>query len=198
MAYVTAQELADYCRNEISADLTQFTSWAAAASNIVEDYCGRTFVVPAAGASATTRYYVPKGDVVFMHDISATTGLIVTEDGTTVSSADYQLEPRSGIDFAGRAVPYTRIVRLDTTWYADGRETTVGVTSAYWGWPAVPDRVTEATLIIGKDLAHGRETRFGVAGFGEFGVVRQRMEVNPLAAVLLDSLIRTEFTVGVA
>jgi hypothetical protein len=41
-----------------------------------------------------------------------------------------------------------------------------------FGWPAVPLNVKEATLIQAADTFRSKDAPFGVAGFGEFGVVR--------------------------
>ena len=44
--------------------------------------------------------------------------------------------------------------------------------SGVFGWPSVPVDIREAALITAQDLYRRRDAAFGIAGFGEFGVVR--------------------------
>lgn len=186
MAYVTDQELTRYVGSEIQADAEFITAARLAAEEAVNAYCGRSFD---AASTATNVYAVrPCQRVVTIHDIIDTTGITVTDDGSTVAAADIQLEPLNGKRWTGEAAaPYYRIRRLGSYWThsADG-EATLSITSTRWGWASIPDAVVEATKILAKDVLHVRVNRFGVAGFGEFGVVRVRD--NPHVAMLLKGL----------
>lgn len=44
--------------------------------------------------------------------------------------------------------------------------------SGVWGWPAVPDAVKAACRIQVSRVFKRADSPLGVAGFGEFGVVR--------------------------
>ena len=87
-----------------------------------------------------------------------------------------QLEPVNNLLPDGTVCPYHTIRRITGYWTCHGREASVSVTSTRWGWAAVPPKVKLATLVLAKDYASLRDTRFGVAGFGEFGVVRTRID----------------------
>jgi hypothetical protein len=61
--------------------------------------------------------------------------------------------------------------------------------TARWGWPAVPDDVTEAARLIAKDLYNGRHTQGGLLvdqGTGAVLAIRR----NSLAAMLLAPYVR--------
>lgn len=193
MAYVTLDDFARYVGSEIVADQAYLESCLAAAEEAVNDHCARSFDPVAAVAS--TRRYVPErdGTVVYVHDIGTTTDLVVTDDGSTVTAVDYQLEPVT-VAWSGRAEPYSTIRRLSGYWHCDGGEATVAVT-ARWGWASVPEAVQQATMILAKDLVHVRDNRFGVAAFGDYGVIRARD--NPHVTQLLARL-RHPMAFGIA
>jgi hypothetical protein len=198
VAYVTDEELRAYCRSEIDADLPYFAVRAESASRAVAIHCGRGFTVPAVDAPSVTYRYVRSADdeqVVVTHDLSDTTGVVVSEAGVVVSPTVLQWEPVNGVTFTGQTVPVMQVRRLDRPWIMRGREAVVSVSSTRWGWPSVPAEVVEATLVLGLDLARMRDTRFGVAGLdADLGVIRIRS--NPYVAKLLVDLRRPE-TAGV-
>lgn len=138
-----------------------------AAETAIEDYCGeRVFT---ADLAATARVFVPRGGHVFVDDISSTTGLVVADTGQTYST--YQLEP---VNALAKGRPLTA-VRLLGGCFAQAycEEASVTVT-ARWGWPSVPTPVKNATEILAADLFNMRDNQFGVAGFGDMGVMRIR------------------------
>ena len=192
MAYLTVEEFTAYVGSEIPAN-AQFLQWALdAAEQAINDHCARSFNPPVAGA--TTRVYVPGRDVVIIQDLADSVGLVIADNDVNVPLADVQLEPV--VSWSGEVRPYHRIRRLGGRgWTHDFERATVAVTSDRWGWAAVPAQVKEATAILAKDLAHVQQNRFGVAGFGEFGVVRVRD--NPHVTKLLSGLRHPE-TMGIA
>lgn len=142
----------------------------AAASGAVESYAGRVFTL---AESATARVFRPtRTDRVAVDDISSTSGLVVkigqpgAWDTTLTADSDYWLTPDNAMEH-GR--PFERVWTARTlvpaTW------PTVQVT-ALWGWPAVPDEVRKATLMLAARLYSRRSSPTGVAGFGDYGVVR--------------------------
>lgn len=168
-----------------------------AASREIEGHCFRRFY---ADASATARVFVPSDDcTVEVDDISTTSGLIVESGAgstwTTVTSTEYQLEPLNGF-VGGQAWPYTRIRSLGATFGVasyDG-EATMRVT-AKWGWPAVPADVKKAAIVQSLMLFKADDAPFGVAGFGEMGVMRMKSGLHPTAEKLLARFRRN---VGIA
>jgi hypothetical protein len=159
-----------------------------AAEAAINDHCARYFAV-AHASTATARLYTPDaGSVLRIHDCVAVTA--ITDDGTTLTSTQYQLEPVNNLAASGLAVPYDQIRRLDGyTWSRDYGRATVSVT-ARWGWSALPAQYTEATKILVGDIINQASIKNGVVGFGEFGAVRVRE--NPMVTALLSSLVRVE------
>lgn len=148
------------------------------ASRAVDSYCGQTFF-----QSDDVRYYLPRyTDLVKVHPIATATGLIVKTDtagdgtyATTLTiNTDFLLRPTNAATLTP-AQPYTQIwlpsSSFPTFW--SGRET-VQVTATF-GWPAVPDDIKAATLLLARDLFKElKDAPFGVAGTSEFGVLRIR------------------------
>lgn len=188
MAILTLPEFTSYVGSEIVANQTDLAVDLAAAEYAIGKHCQRKFFVSSA---TTARVYKPPcyDDVLYVDDFSTTVGLVITDNAVAVASTDYQLEPLNGIDAAGEVVPYTAIRRIAGSWYWSGDKATVSVT-AKWGWAAIPADVVEACRILAKDLAAHRDTRFGVAGWGEFGLVRLR--ANPTVLGLLNDNMRPD------
>lgn len=66
---------------------------------------------------------------------------------------------------------------------------------AIWGWADVPPNVTTASLILAADLFKAKDAPYGVAGLGEYGLVR--VQSNPWVVELLRSYINMRKKVGV-
>lgn len=97
---------------------------------------------------------------------------LLTDDGTPNVNAAPEQEPFTQIRAVGNhefPAPIGGNNRLDL----------VRITGT-WGWPAIPTAVEEACLILAAETFKLKDAPFGVAGFGEFGVVRVRD--NPKAA----------------
>lgn len=147
-----------------------------ATSRAINRHCGRRFWQDAV---AQAKVYRPRDtDVVWVDDISTTTGLIVAtdEDGdgtyeTTWASTDYQLEPLNA-STESEAYAWWRISAIDRyTFPVHSLRTTLQVTARF-GWSAVPDDVNEACILRAAAIFKRKEAVFGVAGFGQFGEVR--------------------------
>lgn len=152
-----------------------------AASRAVEEITGRYF-----WNAADTRTYVPQSVTRLpLDDIVSVTSLQVDRDGdgvfeeTWTQGADYVLEVSPGRynpSARGEQWPYTEAVVVTGgklfpftwMWSHLNRVQVAGT----FGWPAVPSAVVQATLIAAADLFRFKDAQFGVAGFGEFGVVR--------------------------
>lgn len=188
--YITTPELAEYLGITGSGDVLLVEQSAAAASRQIERYCGRQFNTT---TSATARVYrTNRCDLVRVDDFHTTTGLVVKSDtaddgtyDTTWDTTDYVLEPFGGIEDGVSGFPYRTIRAVETRAFYTGARPRVEVT-AQWGWTAVPDVVKQATYILAAQLFGLKNATLGVAGFGDFGVVRVRD--IPQVAALLDPL----------
>jgi hypothetical protein len=184
--YVQTDVLTEYIRGQVTADDAVVESALNSAEAMVNDFCQRSFVV---ATTATARSYMPHrpGEYVLrIHDCTTVTS--VTENGATVAASDYQTEPVTK-SWAGLTVPIEQLRRYWTCWEYDQGFARISVT-ATWGWAATPDAVIESTKIIAKDILQQRNNNSGVAGFGEYGAIRVRM--NPIAIDLLQPYQRAE------
>lgn len=164
------------------------TNALASASRGIDLWCKRRFY---RDDVATARVFQPVSPrVAFVDDFWTTDGLIIaTGEGddtfaTTWTSAERQLEPLNGIVDGVAGWPYWRIRSRGGSTYSLGStgDVTLQVT-AKWGWAAVPANVSEACRIIAEEIYKLKDAPFGVAGFGDLGVVRIRE--NPKVAAML-------------
>lgn len=191
MAYVELDELAAYLRSTIAVDDVEITASRAAAESTINSHCQRVFTVP---TEATTRTFVPvDGYVVTVPDIANTTGLVIVDNGSTLTAASYQLEVSPGvtgpIGVDGRTWPYTQIRRMSSTWWRDSDGEATLLITARWGWPAVPPEVTLATKLLARDFLIARDTSFGIVQVGDFS---RRIAANGVVETLLAPLRRVE------
>ena len=147
-----------------------------AASRQIDGECDRVFY-PQSGV----RVYVPESSILVNTDDIQTVTTLETSSGdgftVTIPSTDFQLEPLNG-QAGGIPGPFTRIratgaflfpvfsqrsVNLD--------EATVRVTGTF-GWPAVPDAIKQAALLLSIRIFKRLDSPLAVAGFGDMGAVR--------------------------
>ncbi|MGW9196056.1 phage head-tail connector protein [Micromonospora chersina] len=194
--YATKDELKARMDITDTADDDRITEALDSASREIEAYCRRQF--NDAGA-ASARLFRPAGcDLAVVDDFSTTTGLVVetSTDGTTWtawSASDYELEPLNGTVGGLDGFPFWRLVAVGSRSFPELRRSSVRVT-ARWGWTAVPAPVGEACELIASEGFKMGDAPFGVAGFGEFGSVRVRM--NSRAQSLLGPYRRNPVLVG--
>lgn len=163
-----------------------------AAEEVIGDRLGRNIVVADA---STTRLFVPAYGATELEIDDATAVTVVSENGTTIATTNYQLEPVNARDQAGNAVPYTRIRLLGAYFTPDyPGQASVSVTATY-GWAALPDRYIEAVKILTADILDAKDVRNGVIGFSDYASFRVRD--NGTVAMLLQRLTRGR-TVGMA
>jgi len=186
--YTTLAELKDALRIPLTdTDLDSvFEAAILAVSREIDQYCGRHFykLTEPRTLVPTDRYRLNLGE---FNDLVSVTTLKTDASGdgtfeTTWTTADYQLLTANGtpnINAGPEAKPYTQIRAIGAqtfpcAWAWNSRTDRVEITGT-WGWPQVPVDVREACKLLavesGKLL---REAPFGVAGFGEFGLVRVR------------------------
>ena len=176
--------------NLTAADRDELLSQAlTAAARAVDAHTGRRPGGFYLDGTATARQYGVCGRTVRGHDgrhklliddIGSVTGLTVeTGDGTTWTTATgHRTDPANAL---ADQQPITGLAAW--SWGTD----LVRVT-ARWGWPAVPDQVVQATLIQATRLYRRKDSPEGVAGGGEWGVVRLS-RLDPDVGQLLQHLV---------
>lgn len=161
--YATLAELKARIGTALSANDDALTQCLEAASRAVDGFTGRRFYQD----SAQTRYFTADDSgYLEVDDLVSVTTLQTDGDGDrtyedTWTSTDYDLEPYNA---AVIAFPYTSIQTTpdgDYTFPAGIRKGVKIVGT--WGWPSVPDPVTEATLLLAARLAKRQAAPFGVA-----------------------------------
>lgn len=156
-----------------------------AASGGVAHFCNTDFGKTAAGTvrlfDTCDPYRVRIGDTVAVTEVATDTA----RDGTfaTVWAAtDFQLLPLNPAA-APELEPFTEIHAIGTLTFprvtsALSRHGLVRVTGTF-GWPAIPDAVVQATLLLAARLIKRRGSPEGVAGFDEFGTIRISSRDDP-------------------
>lgn len=166
-----------------------------AASRQIDGYCGQRFWLD--GSVVDRQLFADSGRVAYVDGdyggIATTAGLVVKIDAdgdgtfetTLTQGTDFQIQPLNAADLTP-VQPFTSLWLSDNYSFpmlANGR---AGVqVTARWGWPAVPDDVAQACLIQAEQLYKAKDAAFGVAGFGEFGAIRIRSALHPIAEGLL-------------
>jgi len=187
-SYVALSELKSALGITSSTDDAFLNLAIGAAETAINDLCGRKFT---ADGSASARTYRAQPYICVTDDVSTLTGLVVktdtSGDGTfdqTWASSDYQVEPLNNL-VKGRSVNNLRAVG-DYLFpvYGDGLAS-VEVT-ANWGWPAVPDPIEQATLMMASRLYGRKASPMGVIGVGDFGPVRISRSDPDVAHMLMD------------
>lgn len=170
-----------------------------AASRQIDDWCGRRFW---ADEDAVARELYADCDdpcAVLLLDqpptgprveISSVTDLVVKTDdsgtgtfGTTLTiNTDFLLMPRNAAA-DGRA--FSELVRIDAAWPRYSQRAGVQVT-ALWGWPAIPDAVTQACGLQAAAIYKSTDAPLGFAGIGVEGQIPARaLPMHPAAKGLL-------------
>lgn len=147
------------------------------ASRDIDSLCDRHFYQVA----AATRYvgHSPNGvwlevpDIV--HGTITAVEIDLADNGTWTAFTDYEVDPFEGDIRSGVQWPVTRLRSLGSRlWPTGGRRSRRVRVTADWGWAAVPQSITQATLELASQRAKSAEAPFGVAGFDEYGAVRIR------------------------
>ena len=169
-SYATLAELKARLGTSLSSNDDALTQCLEAASRAVDGFCGRRFYQD----SAQTRYFTADDSgYLEVDDLVSVTTLATDSDGDrtyedTWASTDYDLEPYNA---AAIAHPYTSLMTTPDGDYAFPRGVRRGVKIVgTWGWPSVPDAITEATLLLASRLAKRQAAPFGVAAGEEGGV----------------------------
>jgi len=152
----------------------------------IDRRCGRRFY---ADLAATARVFRPGrrvscdgSDAVLRVDDFATTAGLIVETATGIGgtwtavatqeagpdNADSYGQPWNRIRAPGAWIPYTGKVRI----------------TARWGWPAVPDDITQANTLLASRLYRRKDSPQGVLGNAEWGAIRvSRMDPDVEALI---------------
>ena len=164
-----------------------------AASRLIDGYCNRRF-----WQSGTAEARIFQAEDSFYCSIDDIAGTALTlksstqADGTfdlTWSRSDYQLEPLNG-NLDGLTWSYDKIRAVGDYLFPTvnanyGEQALVQVT-AIFGWPSVPEPVTQATIIQASRIFKRYDSPLGVVGFGDLGQIRVSRYLDPDMAQLVE------------
>ena len=164
-----------------------------AASRLIDGYCNRRFWQ---SGTAESRVYQAEDSFYCSIDDIAGTALTLRSstlaDGTfdvTWKVSDYQLEPLNG-NLDGLTWSYDKIRAVGDYLFPTvnanyGEQALVQVT-AIFGWPSVPEPITQATIIQASRIFKRYDSPLGVAGFGDLGAIRVSRFLDPDMAQLVE------------
>jgi len=163
-----------------------------AASRLIDGYCNRKFWQ---SGTASRVYQAEDSFYCSIDDIAGTAITLKTSsqaDGTfdvTWKVSDYQLEPLNG-NLDGLTWAYDKIRAVGDYLFPTvnanyGEQALVQVTAVF-GWPSVPEPVTQATIIQASRIFKRYDSPLGVAGFGDLGAIRVSRYLDPDMAQLVE------------
>ena len=178
--YCTSEELKSRLGITDASDDFEILLAVGAACRGIDGITGRYF-----WRGTDTRTYVPESPYgQELDDLVSVTSFKVDRDGdgifeeTWTAGTDYALTVSPGRYNAaarGEQWPYTGFTvtgsKLIPLAWPLSRQDRIQVMGPF-GWPAVPATVKQASLIAGAQLFRLKDAAFGVAGFGDLGVVR--------------------------
>ena len=164
-----------------------------AASRLIDGYCNRRFWQT--GTAEARVYQAEDSFYCSIDDIAGTALTLKTStqaDGTfdlTWSRSDYQLEPLNG-NLDGLTWSYDKIRAVGDYLFPTvnanyGEQALVQVTAVF-GWPSVPEPITQATIIQASRIFKRYDSPLGVAGFGDLGAIRVSRFLDPDMAQLVE------------
>lgn len=164
-----------------------------AASRLIDGYCNRRFWQ--SGTAEARVYQAEDSFYCSIDDVAGTALTLKTSsqaDGTfdvTWKVSDYQLEPLNG-NLDGLTWSYDKIRAVGDYLFPTvnanyGDQALVQVT-AIFGWPSVPEPVTQATIIQASRIFKRYDSPLGVAGFGDLGAIRVSRFLDPDMAQLVE------------
>lgn len=170
------------------------TSQLTAASRGIDDYTDRRFWLDDTATAKTINprqrtFRTDDGERLLLPwDIGSLDDLVVEvgSGGSWTAVSNYETEPDGALE---DSKPITSLLRTAGVWQSTPTQR-VRIT-ARWGYPVLPQVVTEATLLQASRLFKRRQSPEGVLGNSEFGLMRVA-RVDPDVAALVDRLTRRE------
>jgi hypothetical protein len=190
--YTTLAAVKAALRISDATDDTLIEGSIEAASRLIDGYALRNFY---SVGTATRLFTAPDPLYCPIDDIAGTAITIQTStqaDGVfdvTFTVTDYQLEPLNG-NLDGIPWAYDRIRAVGDFAFpmvsaSFGEQALVKVTAVF-GWPAVPKAIEQATILQAARHFKRYDSPLGVAGFGDFGVVRVSRFLDPDVQMLVE------------
>jgi len=124
-------------------------------------------------AAVTARVFQARDpEWLLVNDIGDLTGLAVATGQVgaftnAIAAADFEPQPLNAYAI-GRTV---EVLHHHWAWWPTWPSVRIQVT-AKWGWPAVPDPIVQACLILSARLFDRRNSPGGIANAGDFGPIR--------------------------
>ena len=186
--YATLAEAKAYLSISDSIDDTMLESMVEAASRSIDNIAGRRFYLD---ASASARLYRGTNPYILtVDDFGSTTGLALaldtggdgTYETTLTYNVDYVVEPFNAV---AMGKPYTQITLVGgqlLPWLLPNLRPSVELT-AKWGFPTVPDDISQACLILTADMYKRKDSVGGNLGISELGAIRMSPLGRDIAAM---------------
>jgi len=190
--YITAADVKAYLRVTDAVDDAEFGIWATASSRAVDKKTNRQFGAVTGAVVRTYRrtpFYDPTSGLWLLEidDLQDATGLLV--NGTAYASSGTTLFPENA---AADGKPYERLAFISPPVLpTPGVSVPYAITSARWGWAAVPSQVIGACKLQCSRWNARRDSPFGVAGSPDSGgELRLLARLDPDVATTLAGLSR--------
>jgi len=180
--YTTLAEVKSYLRIPASdtIDDAAIESAINAASREIDSFTQRVFYDV---GTATRTFVATDIFTTDIDDLQSITRLKTSSDGNTFNitwdtSTDAQLEPLNSVSGGITGHPFTRIRAIGDYLFPMYLPSNINYNQASvevvgeWGWAAVPDQIAYATALYAMRLWKRQEAPFGIAGFGDIGVMR--------------------------
>lgn len=180
--YLTQSEALQYTGISDVANTDLLDDVVTSVSRMIDQHCQRHFWQATATARRFETTSTYRLDLGAFNDLVSVTSIKLDRDGDgvfeeTVSASDYVLGPGNTLAYP-EAHPYRVIDMLNSQYWpipggtaGTGRTALTEITGT-WGWSAVPAAVKAACRMQVARIFKRQESPLGVAGFGEFGVVR--------------------------
>jgi len=187
--YITVPELKDWVALNDTVDDIKIERAITAASRAIDNHCERRFwqFTGARLFDTCDQWILDIDDLVSVTTLKTDAAGDGTYE-TTWAVGDYQLLPLNPAA-APELRPYDKILAVAGQTFPSptgrGRVGLVEITGV-WGWPAIPEAVSQACKLIATRLLKRKESPEGVSGFDEFGVIRISTRDDPDAVRLLN------------